>query len=176
MLEEAPTFNDDDFATPDDAPSTTPTSVLDALRAQHARAAAAQTFDVVVPGWGDLLVLRLGSITSAQQQRLIERARSQSRTVDADFLAAAFQSIHGRATSTGDLVEIVDDDGDSIGLDRRLADLLGLGPVKSARQVLDLLFSRANSPALAISAAASEWSEWARGANDDVDEGFLGES
>jgi hypothetical protein len=168
--------DDDEIKFPPSLPSAT-ANVLDALKAQRARAVEERTYDVVVPGWGDLLVLRLGAITGQQQQRLVERAqrRTAQTNADADFLIAAFREVLGRATPQGELAVLVDADGDQVGLDERLAHLLDLGPVRRARDVLDLLFARANSPSLAIASAANEWLEWARSASDEIDEDFLGE-
>jgi len=151
-------------------------SVLDTLKAQRQKVATKHTFDVVVPGWRELLVLRLGSITGAQQSRIVEKAqRTPNANVDVDFLIAAFQSVLGRSTPTSALAVLADDDGDPVGLDKRLADMLDLGVVRNARDVMQALFVGANSPTLAISSAASEWLEWARSANDEIDEDFLGE-
>jgi hypothetical protein len=149
---------------------------LDALKAQRRQVAAAHHFDVVVPGWRELLVLRLGSITGAQQQRIVERARTNpNANVDVDFLVAAFVSVLGRSTPTGALAVLVDDEGDPVGLDKRLADMLELGVVRNARDVCVALFAGANSPSLALSSAANEWLEWGRSANEEIDEDFLGE-
>src|SRR5690348_6302787 len=102
------------------------TSVLDALRAARAQVSEEQTYDLVVPGWRGLLVLRLGAITAEQQARLVERAgrRKIVNSADADFLVAAFKQVLGRATPRGELAVITDADGDPVGLDERLAELL----------------------------------------------------
>lgn len=173
-------FVDDDE---DDAPAAPVPSkaaganVLEALKAHRARVAEEQTYDLVVPGWHELLLLRLGSITSEQQQRLVERAQRRKvvASADADFLIAAFREALGRATPGGELGVLVDRDGDPVGLDERLAGLLDLGPVRSARDVVQALFSQANSPSLALSSSMMEWLEWARSASDEIDETFLGE-
>lgn len=151
-------------------------SVIEALKAQRQRVAADRSFDVVVPGWGDLLVLRLGSITGKQQAKISDRAQRTSENVNAAFLVAAFRSAWGRTSSSGELTMLADEDGDPFGLDKRLADALDLGPVSSAREVLELLFARANSPTIAITSASNEWLEWARSESDEIDEDFLGES
>ena len=170
-------LHDDDDEIAYVPPPSATANVLDAIKAQRARVVEERTYDVVIPGWGDLLVLRLGAITGLQQQKIVER--SQRRTVqtnaDADFVIAAFREVLGRATPQGELAVLVDAEGDPVGLDERLADLLDLGPVRRARDVLDLLFARANSPSLAIASAAHEWLEWARSATDEIDEDFRGE-
>lgn len=167
------TFVDEDAL--DEPVSTASTSVLDALKAQRAKLAETQTFDVDVPGWRGLLVLRLGSITQQQQQRIGVRVQQRNATPDLDFLVAAFREVLGRARSSDALELLVDSDGDPIGLDERLAVALDLGVVTSARDVLQRLFAGANSPTLAIASAANDWLEWARSANSEIDEDFLGE-
>jgi hypothetical protein len=152
-------------------------SVLSALKAQRARVASTRTYDVVVPGWNELLVLRLGPINGGQQQRIIDRAqRGKTANVDLDFLVAAFQQVLGRKTPEGELAVLVDADGDAVGLDERLAAMLDLGHVQTARQGMLALFAGANAPSLAITSAANEYLEWARSANTEIDEDFLGES
>lgn len=172
-----PYDDDDEPSAAPGPPNAASANVLEALKAHRARVSEEQTYDLVVPGWHELLVLRLGSITAEQQQRLVERAqrRRVSSSADADFLIAAFREALGRATPTGELGVLVDSDGDPVGLDERLAGLLDLGPVRSARDVVDALFSQANSPSLALASSMMEWLEWARGANEEIDEAFLGE-
>lgn len=157
--------------------STASSSVLDALRTERARVAHEQTYDLIVPGWRSLLVLRLGAISAQQQQRIVERVqrRKLGASADVDFLIASFREVLGRATPTGELAVLVDEDGVPVGLDERLADMLGLGVVRSAREVVDRLFEKANSPTMALSSEMAEWLDWARSASDEADESFLGE-
>lgn len=165
----------DEFAAQNGDEHGASTTVLDALKAQRARVARERSFDVLVPGWGELLALRLGPITGQQQAKLVDRAQRSSANVDAAFLISAFRAVLGRAHASDEFTAILDDDDDPIGLDKRLAQRLDLGTVQSAREVLEALFAGANSPTLAISSAANEWLEWARSASDEIDEDFLGE-
>lgn len=171
-------LNDDDDLEHDDdvldAPPTTTLSALGKLKQQRQRIAATRSFDVVVPGWGGLLVLRLGPVTGEQQSRIVERARGSTARVDLDFLVAAFKEVLFRETPQS-VLEIVTDDDVPVGLDRRLAEALDLGKVDSARDVMRALFSQTNSPPQAIAGASNEWADWARSANDEIDEDFLGE-
>lgn len=175
---------EDDDALDDLAPTngdvdaeTASTAVLDVLRAQRDRVVQEHVFDVVVPGWRDLLVLRLGAVSGPQMERLTARLGrpNATATFNVGVIVASFRSVLGRTTPTGELTTIVDSDGDPVGLDKRLADALGLGPVESAREVVERLFQYANSPTFALAAAANEWGEWARGAGDEIDESFVGE-
>jgi hypothetical protein len=172
-LEELPPFEHEE-------PSETiaPTTVLDALKAQRARVATETTYDAPVPGWGGLLVLRMGGITSEQQRRIIERSQKPGgslQSANVDLVLAAFKRVLGRAKPDDELTVLADDDDLPMGLDERLASALDLGTVRSARDVLFALFSRANSPVMAISAVGGDWLEWARESSDEVDEAFLGE-
>jgi hypothetical protein len=175
-VEELPPFQTDDE--PIDEPiEAAPDNVLEALKAQRAKHAEPKTYDVVVPGWGELLVLRLGAITGQQQTRLVERVRTKGVTAFyIDQLVAAYRQTLGRTTPDGPLLVLSNPDGDPVGLDRQLADMLELGPVMSARDVLVRLFSKANSPQTAIAAVAAEWSDWAREGDEDIDDAFVGES
>jgi hypothetical protein len=165
----------DEFATNGHEPAVSTSTVLDALKAQRARVAAEHTIDVLVPGWGGLLALRLGPITSQQQAKIGERAQKTTVHADAALLISAFRAVLGRARPTDEFTVLPDEEGDPLGLDKRLADRLDLGPVSSAREVVDALFARANAPSIAISGATGEWFEWARSASEEIDEDFLGE-
>lgn len=167
--------DDDDFVLERPTEQPAGASVLEALKAQRAVIAEQHTFDVAIPGWNDLLVLRLGAITGQQHAKIIERAARTSRSIDTDFLTAAFREVLGRDKPDGELTLLVDGDGDPVGLDKRLAAMLDLGEVQSARDVLVALFSGANSPPTAIANVSNDWLQWARSAGDDVDEAYLGE-
>ncbi len=151
-----------------------PTTVLDALRAERERVQGNPYFDVIVPGWRGLLVLRLGPISSAQQQRLTERAR-RGNVDDADGIVMSFREALGRATPDGELAQLADEDGDPMGLDDRLASTIGLGPVTRARDVVNALFAKANNPPVAISNAVNSYLEWSRESSAEVDDAFVGE-
>jgi hypothetical protein len=154
-------------------------SLLDSLKSQRASVARKHTLDVEVTGWRGLFALRLGSISGQQQARLVERAQRERSPVSAniDTLIAAFQAALGRR-GRDQAWEVLADptDGSPLGLDSRLADALDLGPARSAREVVALLFQGANSPGIAIAAVASDYMDWAREATDEIDEAFLGES
>ena len=172
-LPELPPFEHDDETTVAPAPPT----IFDSLKAERARVQAEASFDLVVPGWGECLVLHLGSITSQQQQRIFERLQKGGTIgqMHADNLVAAFRELRARETPTSELQQLVDEEGEPYGLDERLAERLQLGPVTNARGVLLALFSGANSRDTAISAAGSEWLDWARSTSSEVDESFVGE-
>ena len=154
-------------------------NVIEALKAQRSRIAETRTLDVAVPGWGELLFLRLGPISAEAQARIVERStrrKASTHYANVDFLIAACRGVYGCTPSDRELTQLLDDEGDPLALDVRLSDALGLGPVRSAREVVELLFARANSPTFAIGSVTSEWAEWATDASGEVDEAFLGES
>jgi hypothetical protein len=161
---------------PDDEPieQIAPANVLDVLRAERQKVVAEATIDIVVPGWRELLVLRLGPITSQQQQRMTERARRGS-VDEADGIVYAFREVLGRATPDGELAVLVDAEGDALGLDDRLAELIALGPVARARDVVWALFAKANNPPVAVTTAVNEYLEWSRESSSEGDEDFVGE-
>lgn len=172
---ELPPLDDDFPAIPSETKSA---SVIDALRAQRSRIAETRSLDVDVPGWHDLLVLRLGSIEPAVAVKIAERSEKRklsAHLANIDLLVAVCRGVYGRTPDDPELVQLVDEDGDPLGLDDRLAAMLDLGEVKTARDVVERLFARANSPTFAIGGIMSEWTEWAQGSADEIDEEFLGE-
>jgi hypothetical protein len=179
-VEDRPTFptSDDDDLDVVEQPRPASPSLIEVLKAQRAKLSDERTFDLLVPGYGELLVLRLGPISADQQARLAERIQRgrNTRNASVDTLVTAFRSLLARPTPTAALEQLVDDEGDPLGLDDRLAEKLDLGPVRTARDVLEALFRGANSPTLAITAAASEFFDWGASAGEEIDEDFLGES
>jgi hypothetical protein len=159
-----------------------PSSLVEALRARRAAQAAGHSHDLVVPGWKGQLVIRCGPIGGAVMTALRERAeksRSPERdfNLNADTLIAACREVLGRASPDGDLTTLVDDDGEPVRIDSRLAELLGIETQRGrAREVLLALYAGANVPEVAIGVAGGEYMEWASSANAEVDEDLLGES
>src|SRR5262245_50440865 len=90
-----------DLEVGDEPPPVAGGSVLDALRARREAAGADRTFDVEVPGWDALLVLRLGAVTPAQQtaiaKRLAASGNEQIPQSNLDTLIAAYRCALGRA-------------------------------------------------------------------------------
>ena len=163
---------------------TPPTSLIAELRQRRAELAEEQTLELLIPGYGGKLALRLGPINGATQSALLERlAKSKDRERDfnlnADYLVAACREIVGRErwedpwTPLGELAQT---EG-TIKLDDRLVELLQLEPAsRTAREVLRALYSGAPSAEVAITLAGGEYVQWAGAANVEVDEVFAGES
>jgi hypothetical protein len=155
-------------------------SVLDALRAQRRERVAARTLVLEVPGWLGHLGLRLGPIPGRQLDRIVERAessKSPERTfnANADTLIAACVEVLGREETSQEFITLTDEEGEPLRLDARLAEKLGL-EADRARGVVRELYRNANSVEMAVGAAATQYTEWATSANEELDEELLGES
>jgi len=157
-------------------------SILDVIRQRRQGRTADHAFHVLVPGYRGLLALRCVPIPSDEMTELRGRIaaaeRAQDSAVDlavaSDFLIRACDSVVARRTRAA-AWEPLDPNGDPVGIDSRLADLLGL-EATSARQALLGLFSLVPSPDMAIQTAVSAYLDWARGVDADADEELLGES
>lgn len=158
-------------------------SILDSIRAKRAQHAQERHYDVDVPGYDGLLVLRLEPIPGRTLAALVDR-REKSRlperdfNLNADVVIVACREVLGRNDVADPLVTLPGSDGEPVRIDVRLAELLQMPvtPQTTAREVLRLIFEGANSPDVAIIAAGGEYMEWARSADDDVDRELLGES
>jgi hypothetical protein len=157
-----------------------PSSLLDTLRAKREERAAERHFDIELPGYDGLLVLRCGPIpgrTLTLLRERSERSKSPERdfNLNADTLIAACREVLGREQRSHPLRVLPDADGEPVRIDERLADLLQL-PATSARDVLRCLFENANSPEVAVAYQAGLYMEWAASSLDELDEELLGES
>lgn len=155
-----------------------PSSVFEALRAKRAEHSAESIFDVDVPGYQGLLVLRLGPIASAKLSALrarMEKSRAPERdaNLNADYLIAACRDVLVRQSVDEPLAPA--DVDEPMRLDSRLAEALGLS-ASSARDVVRQVYGAAPSPELAISVAVGRYLEWAAAMNVEDDEAFMGES
>jgi hypothetical protein len=161
--------------------STTPSSLLDVLRARRA-AHADSTFDIDVPGMRGLLVLRLGPVSAPMMTKLrerMEKSRSPERdfNLNADTLIAACVELLGRKTPSDEPVSL--DDTDAVRFDARLAELLQIesnGAPLSARAIVRDVFRMAPAPELAVGVVAGRYMEWAAALDEEADEAFLGET
>lgn len=160
------------------APTDAPSSILAALRSKREALAADRHLDVDVPGYGGLLVLRLGVVPSRQLAVVAEKAeRSNSPdaafNANADLLIQACVEVLGRERDDADL-QPLDDADPQVRIDARLAGLLQLDG-STARATLRGLFALANSPDYAVAVAAARYGEWMGQASLEVDEDLAGE-
>jgi hypothetical protein len=158
-------------------------SLLSALRARRDEHAAEQTYDAEVPGYSGQVALRLRALTAREQSRIsnrltTSRAPDKEALANMDTLVIACTEIVVRDDydepwqSLGAL-----DGGEPIAIDERLVDVLKLTPeADTARETLRSLFGLAPSPDIAINGVVNDYLEWLRGANDEVDREFVGES
>jgi len=155
-----------------------PSSAFEALRAKRAEHTAGQTYDLDVPGYGDMLVLRCGPLAGSQFSRFRERherSRSPDRdfNLNADVLLAACREVLWRETPDGEAESFPDDE--PMELDARLAEGLGL-TATSGRELVRQLFGAAPIPELSLSNTMNGYMEWATALNAEADEAFAGES
>ena len=165
-------------------PKTSP--VLEALRAKREQLSRERYFDVELPGYGGLWVLRCGPVATETMTVLrerMQRSKSPARdfNLNADWLFHATREVMVRTTTEEELEPLRDAEGEPVGIDVRLVDLLGeavpeLQGCEKARELVRALFAGANSPDLAVSIAAGEYLEWASRAGNEIDEELLGES
>ena len=154
-------------------------SVLDVIRERRAAKATDHVYDMPVPGYGGLLVVRCtplaGSALTPLRLRL-ERSKDPARdfALAADILIAAAENVLARRKAGGEL-EPLDPTGEPVAINERLAELLRV-ETTSARDLVRELFSLAPSPELAVGDAVGDYLAWAQGADADLDEGLLGES
>jgi len=154
-------------------------SVLDVIRERRTARAAEHEYDMPVPGYGGLLVLRcapVGSATLTTGRLRLERSKDPARdfALAADILVEACENVLARRTPTGEL-EPLDPTGEPVAINERLAELLRV-EVHSARELVRAVFSLAPSPEMAVGDAVGDYLAWAQGADADLDDGLMGES
>src|SRR5262245_27278257 len=115
-----------------------PASILDTLRARRREAVGDRHYDVDVPGYAGLLVLRRGPITGSgftRRRERMEASKSPERdfNLNADVLIAATSDVLGRTDPLDELTAL--DEDEALRLDDRLATLLGF-EAKGARDVV----------------------------------------
>jgi hypothetical protein len=176
----APAWLDED-AEPELDPVEAPPdgSVLDVIRERRSAKAVEHVYDMQVPGYGGLLIVRCAPLAGAALTPLrlrLERSKDPSRdfALAADILIAACENVLARRSQAAEL-EPLDPTGEPVEINERLAELLRV-EATSARQVVRELFSLAPSPELAVGDAVGDYLGWATGVDADLDEGLLGES
>jgi hypothetical protein len=153
-------------------------SLLDVIRERRDAVAAERTYDMPVPGFGGLLVLRCGPVpaetmTAARDRFARSRDPAKNFGFAADILIRVCQEVLARATRAEEL-RSPDPTGETLRLDEHFAELFRLD-ARSGREVVRWLFGNAPSPELALDMAMQAYFEWAQGADDDADEDLLGE-
>lgn len=154
-------------------------SVLDAIRDRRAQLTHEHVYDLKVPGYRGLLVLRCAPIRGAKLTQLrtrLETSKDPERDfgLNADVLIDSCQAVLARR-SLEDEFETLDPTGEVVRIDSRLAELLKLDTTR-ARDVVRELFAAAPSPELACGVAVGDFAAWSSGADLEVEDDLLGES
>jgi hypothetical protein len=154
-------------------------SVLEVIRERRSARAAEHEYDMNVPGYGGLLVLRCTPLRGEDLTRLrvrIERSKDPSRDFQlaADILIAVCENVLARR-KVGAELEPLDPTGEPVAINERLAELLRV-EASSARELVRAVFALAPSPEMAVGDAVGDYLGWAQGADADLDDGLMGES
>lgn len=155
-----------------------PSSIFELLKAKRAAHVVERTYDVDVPGYGGLLVIRCGSLPGSWLSKTADR-RETSRSPERDFnanadtLIAACREVLARPSIDDELQPL--DEDEPMQIDERLAEGLGID-VTRGRLLVRQLFGAAPIPELALGDAMGGYIEWARAVNADADEAFAGEA
>jgi hypothetical protein len=158
-----------------------PTGVFAQVQQHWAEHAGRWQYDIAIPGTGGALVMRMGPVDGRTLAELGARADSKDPVsglnANADLLIRGCTAILGREHPQAEPEpQINHATGGPYRVDVDLAAALGIPGVTTARQVLFGLFSGVPSPDLAIGAAADGYITWARGAEEGIAEGVMGES
>lgn len=159
-------------------PSAPASPMLAAIRAKQAAHAAEHTYDVDVPGYDGLLVIRCGPLGGRRLSTIrarMESSKSPDResNVNLDTLIEGCREVLGRQDVQDPLVPL--DDELPVRIDKRLSRMLGLPETASAREVLLNVFAGANDPDMAVGVAAGSYLDWCSSANGQIAEDVLGE-
>lgn len=168
---------------PDSPPSNghdeAPSSLIAGLREQHRRIGLAKVTTIALPWWDSKLGVRFHFLDDRGFDRLLEIAAGngtpdQIKRANRDLVIAGCDEVVARADPGDDWGPLVD--GEHLRFDRRLAELLQLGPTDSARSVLEGLWDDPVKANLAIGEVAGQYSTWLRGQAPEVAERLQGES
>jgi hypothetical protein len=156
-----------------------PNSLIAGLRAQHRRIGLETTTTIALPWWDGKLGVRFHYLDDKGFDRLLEIASgngspSQIRRANRDLVIAGCDEVVARDSSSDEWGPVME--GERIRFDRRLAELLQLGPTETARQVLEALWDEPVKAQMAIGEVAGQYSTWLRGQAPEVAERLQGES
>lgn len=155
-------------------------SALDRLRARRVELQKDRTTILDIPGWQGMLVGQFRPVPWDDLKKIAKRAEKMSNNprveliAQTDTILAATDMLmvreDGELTPMHELDEV--DYPEPIRFDAKLAEILELGEVKSARNALWRVFNND----LAVTAFHNELMEWQRNADEEVDEEMLGEA
>lgn len=159
----------------DDVP---PDSKIAELRRQRERIQAKRSTVLSLPHWEEKLGVKLRFADEAQFKKLLRAAGTgddpiRALRANSNLLIAGCIEVLCRADESDDWEAIVE--GESLRFDERLAEVLELGPVKSARDVLIALFGAQKAP-WAIARLSGRYSDWLMGEEAQEAASEVGES
>lgn len=162
-------------------------SIIESMRAKRKQIAGDKDITLEVPGYNGQLLVKYRHLSFAEVKRNIDRVNrevnkgNENAHLDgaADNLAVACEEVFWKETSDSKVIPLAESLGyeTPVKFDTRLTEVLdirGAGGelVESARECVLGVFDND----LAIMAHHTEFTEWLRGANKEVDEELAGES
>jgi hypothetical protein len=157
-----------------------PDSLISELREQYRRAARQTTHVFELPGWEGRLGVRLRYVDERDRTRVVKVAMNNSEDpvaltrANIDLLVAGAVEVLARRADSEEWQPVVA--GETLRFDQRLADALGLGECKRARDVVIALFHGPERAPWAVDRLSGDYGQWLRGEAPEVAETLQGES
>jgi hypothetical protein len=150
-------------------------SIRDQIRAEREAIASEKTLDLLVPGYSDLLAVRYRSISDRELEQYIKRAQGEQQSIGAnlDLLIQTCETILYRESDEQDFTPALDENGDKIRFDIRLAEMLGID-ANTARETVSGFFSPDGAQPLAVAQHIGAVADWLQGKSSEIDPALLG--
>jgi hypothetical protein len=149
-------------------------SIRDQIRAEREAIASEKTLDLLVPGYSGLLAVRYRSISDRELEQYIKRAQGeQSIGANLDLLIQTCETILYRESDEQEFTPALDENGDRIRFDIRLAEMLGID-AKTARETVAGFFSPDGAQPLAVAQHIGAVADWLQGKSSEIDPALLG--
>lgn len=152
-------------------------SIRDQIREERDAIAAKRTLDLLVPGYsGNLIGVRYRAISAREVEEFVERQRGEGEQgikAGLDLLIACCDSILYRAAEDEEFEPALDDDGDKIRFDVRLAEAFDI-EATSARETVSGFFSPEGAQPFAVGQHIAAVQQWLAGESSAIDPALLG--
>lgn len=151
-------------------------SIRDQIRAEREAIASEKTLDLLVPGYRGLLAVRYHSISDRELEEYLKRAQrenDQSIRSNYDLLIEACETILYRESDEQEFTPALDENGDQIRFDVRLAEMLGMDAT-TARETVAGFFSPDGAQPLAVAQHIGAVADWLQGKSSEIDPALLG--
>lgn len=157
-------------------------SIRDRIRAEREAMASDKTLDLLVPGYSGLVGVRYRALSEREfseclpkQQGGIKAEISFEDTFRANYslLITACETIIWREEESDEFQPALDENGDPIRFDVRLAEYLGF-EAETARETVAGFFAPEGTRPLAVAAHANAVTAWLNGNTADIDAVLLG--